>query len=124
MELTQPSNTIKERAQAEVSHDDHLVGYELHGMAGNKEVQLHTLEEVASFIHTADVEELSYVVGSGGTVGYVDLEILEGWVRDVIRDAELADEIGKIREANDSYADCVEPISTLIGERLEQARED
>lgn len=122
MQLTQPTDAIREALSGEVEYDDHFVGYKLHGMAGGSKMRLYSLEEVRNFMHADDREKL-LEIGGGGTVGYVDFDELADWTRNVVGDEELATAILETAEMGDNYKEQVELVSALIDERLEQASE-
>ncbi len=123
MQLTQPTDTMKEAITEEVEYAEHFVGHKLHGMAGGSKMRLYSLAEVRNFMH-ADGREKLLEIGGGGTVGYVDFDELADWTRNVVGDEELANAILETAATGDNYKEQAEAVSTLIGERLEQARED
>lgn len=123
MQLTQPNDRMKETLTEEVEYEEHFVGHKLHGMAGGSKMRLYSLEEVRNFMHADDSEKL-LEIGGGGTVGYVDFDELADWTRNIVGDDELADAILEMAASGDNYKEQVEAVSALIGERLEQARED
>lgn len=122
MQLSEPTNAIKESLSAKVEYEEHFKGYKLHGMAGGRPMRLYTLEEVKNFMH-ADSREKLLEIGGAGTVGYVDFDELADWVRNVVGDPELADAILEIEEREDNYKDQVDAVSDLIDKRLTQATE-
>lgn len=122
MKLTQPTPELAEAVQAEVDYETHLVGYKLHGMAGNAAIRLYTLEDVANFLHVDDREQL-VEMGGGGTIGYVDLEVLSDWTREVVGDEELAEAIDDARRAEPDYKSQAEAVKAQIDRRLEQIEE-
>lgn len=122
MKLKEPPTGTARSLQEKVDFDERIVGYKLHSTAGEQKQELYTLEDVAAFLHFDSIEKLRQT-GGKGTIGYIDLEILEEWVREVHGDDELGDAIAKIVEQEDSYQDQMKRVKRVIKRRLEQAKE-
>lgn len=122
MKLNKPSVEIATAVQDKVEFEERIVGYKLHSTAGERKQELYTLEDVAKFLHFDDIEQLRQT-GGKGTIGYIDLEILEGWIRDIHGDQELADAISEISETEDNYQDKMRRTKEAIETRLRQADE-
>ena len=60
--------------------------------------------------------------GAGG-IGYLDLAGLTSWVREVLRDKELAEAIREAHNRAGSYAEGAVEARTLIAHRLRQCEE-
>ncbi|MFB6086643.1 MAG: hypothetical protein ABEJ84_07555 [Halodesulfurarchaeum sp.] len=123
MRLTQPEEAVKSALTEEVEYEEHFIGHKAHAMAGSSKMRLYSLEEVLNFIHVDDREKL-LETGSGGTIGYVDFGELADWTKNVLGDDELASAIIETASDGDNYKEQAEAVSSLINERLEQARED
>jgi len=103
-----PSNDLTSRILTEVGFEDRLEGFRLRERSGPVPVILYRFEEVVSFLNDPHPR--------------LDFRELEGWIRRVMGDAELAEKIaGAIQKGNNDQ-DRTYLIRDLMEERLNQCR--
>ena len=119
--LSEPTPETAARLLGSVSFEQRLVGLKMAAMGGANPLDLHTLAEVASFIHIGDYE--TAMRDNHATVGYIDPSALARWVSEVLKDEELATAILERQAAGDNYGSVAMPIKELLLERIEQCRE-
>lgn len=101
-ELTPPSPELAERLLREVGQEDRLTGLKMSVMGGSNPVALYSLAQVASFLRIGTYEE-AMRPNNQETIGYIDLGALQTWVREVLRDTELADAIADETAGGEPY---------------------
>lgn len=120
--LPEPSKDVATRILSEVPYNDRLIGFRMTPRSGNTPLSLYAFEEAVKFLHVDSLEDL-LTPGSKGSVGYIDLEALKGWVSRVMDDQDLAAAIDEIVRNNDNYHDQANAVQTLMDERLQQCKE-
>ena len=86
--LTTPTRELALRILDEVGFEDRITGSSLHVRAGVRTLSLYSLEDTFRLLKEPHP--------------YIDLDQLEGWIRTVIKDEELADKvISASKEAGD-----------------------
>jgi hypothetical protein len=101
-ELTQPSPDLAERLLREVGQDERITGLKMSVMGGSNPVALYSLAQVASFLKIGTYEE-AIRPNNQETIGYIDLGALQTWVREVLKDEELADAIAEEMRAGEPF---------------------
>lgn len=91
-ELSTPSPELTERLRSEAQPGQHLMGVKMSVMGGANSLPLYTLVSAASFLRIGSYED-AIRPNNQETIGYIDLDALEQWVRGVFGDVELADAI-------------------------------
>lgn len=119
VKLSEPSMELAERLLSEVGFEERFVGTKMTPMAGNRVSSIYSFEEAVDFLHMDSLEDL-LAVGGRSSVGYLDLDQLKRWVREVFGDKELAEEMGKEIKKSNSYMDKVKIIKQLMQQRLSQ----
>ena len=106
--LQAPSRELAKRILTEVGFEHRLEGFSLRERSGPAPVTMYSFEEVVSLLND--------------THPRLDFEQLEGWIRGVIGDTELAERIAvAIKEGNnDRERTC--SIRDLMEKRLNQCR--
>ena len=104
-----PSPVLAIKVLSEVRFEDRLEGYSLRERAGAVRITMYSLKEVASFLN--------------GRHPRIDFQTLQGWVRDVIGDRELADLLKEVDgEPISGQAKC-DRCRQLIQRRLGECEE-
>jgi len=101
-ELTTPSPDLAERLLREVGQAERLTGLKMSVMGGSNPIALYSLAQVASFLKIGTYEQAKRA-NNQETIGYIDLEALEIWVREVLMDEELADAIAEETRAGEPF---------------------
>ena len=117
--LPEPSREVALRVVSEVDFEERLLGVKMRSMVGNQEHFIYSVKEVIEFLRMEHVEDL-LTPGSKEYVGYIDLNILEKWVAEIIRDKDLAEAIKEESERSNNFKDQVTSIKALIAERFNQ----
>jgi hypothetical protein len=104
--LSVPSDDLRKRILSEINFEDRLEGFSLRERSGPMPVTVYSFDEVVSLL--ADPHPR------------LDFRELEGWIRRVMGDTELAEKIaGAIQKgSNDRERTCL--IRELMEERLNQ----
>ena len=119
--LSEPTPETAARLLESVSFEHRLVGLKMAAMGGSNPCDLHSLAEIAAFIHVGDYE--TAMRDNHATVGYIDPSALARWVSEVLKDEELATAILERQAAGDNYGSVAMPIKELLMERVQQSRE-
>lgn len=120
--LFDPSAELAYRLRQEVTYKDRLTGFKMTPMSGNRETSIYSFEEAVDFLHMDSLEDLM-TLGSGASVGYIDLEQLSRWVSEVFGDVELAAEMDGEISKNTSYLENVTGLNKLMRQRLNQCKQ-
>jgi len=91
-ELSTPTPELAASLRRNVESEERLVGIKMSVMGGANQTPLYSLASAADFLKIGTYEE-AMVPNSQETIGYIDLDALEKWIRGVFRDEELADAI-------------------------------
>jgi len=106
--LRVPSNDLSKRILSEVGFEDRLEGFRLRERSGPMPVTMYSFEEVVSLLNDPHPR--------------LDFEELEGWVRSVMGDTELAEQIGAAIKKGDNDRERTYSIRDFMEERLNQCR--
>jgi hypothetical protein len=106
--LQEPSKHLAKRILTEVDFEDRLSGFSLRERAGAVPVTMYSFQEVVSLLNDPHPR--------------LDFNELEGWVRETIRDAELAEQIAEVIEKGNNDQERTYSIRDLMEERLNQCR--
>lgn len=117
--LSMPSRELAEKCMRSLGTDERLTGLKMSLMGGSNPSPLYTLESAADFIRIGTYEE-AMVPNSQSTVGYIDLEALAIWIRDMFGDQELADAIDELRASGEVYGVTADPARELLQTRVAQ----
>ncbi len=90
--LNEPSEELAERLKRQVGHEERLVGMKMSVMGGSNPTPLYTFASAAGFLKIGTYED-AMRPNNQETIGYIDLNAVEQWVRGVFEDEELADAI-------------------------------
>lgn len=120
--LSEPSAELASRLRREVEYKERLIGFKMTPMSGNRETSIYGFKEAVHFLHMDSLEDLM-ILGSGASVGYIDLQQLSRWVREVFGDAELAAEMDRQIAKNASYMENVLVLKKLMRQRLDQCKQ-
>ncbi len=104
--LNGPSKGLIKRILAEVAFEDRLEGYRLRERSGPFPVLMYRFEEVVSFLNDSHPR--------------LDFKKLEGWVRRIMGDAELAERITTAIKKGNSDQERMHLIRNWMKERLNQ----
>lgn len=121
VKLTDISREHAEHLLSEVDFENRIVGITRTGSAGNNEVTIYSLQELAEFIIAEDTEKLFQFGRS--TLSYIDFDKVIAWVRDVYKDQELADLLVKEIDEKETYVAQILAIKDMVYRRLVQAKE-
>lgn len=91
-ELSIPTPELTESLRRNVESEERLVGIKMSVMGGANQTPLYSLAAAADFLKIGTYEE-AMRPNSQETIGYIDLDALEKWIRGVFGDEELADAI-------------------------------
>lgn len=117
--LTQPPQELVERLKQEVEYDKRIVGLVMNPMSGGAERPLYSVQDACNFLYMDSVAEINDP-GSKDTVHYIDLTLLQRWLREVFGDDELADAIRTVVAKEDYYGKQLPGVKALLKERLSQ----
>jgi hypothetical protein len=107
--LTRPSGELAARVLGEVGFEDRITGSSLHVRAGVRTLSLYSLEDTFRLLKEP--------------YPYIDLDQLEGWIRTVIKDEELADKVKTVIAQTSNEQDTLVIIRDLVGVRLIQCKQ-
>jgi hypothetical protein len=119
--LAKPSPALAAALLSEIGFEDRFVGVKMSPKAGNRLCSIYSFEEAIAFFYTDSLGTL-VGIGGGSALGYLDLSRLQGWVREVFGDQELAEKMGKEIEKNKSYVDTARNVRKLMQQRLDQCK--
>ena len=119
--LSKPSATLAVTLLSEIGFEERFVGVKMSPKAGNMLCSIYSFEEAVDFFETDSMGTLMGI-GGGPAIRYLDLSRLQGWVREVFGDQELAEEMGKEIEKNKSYVDTARNVKQLMQQRLDQCK--
>ena len=120
--LSEVSRELADRMLSEVDFENRLIGWSMRQMSGSQATSIYSLQEVADFIKISELDKL-FSPGSGGSIGYVDIEELTEWIDGVLGDSELAGAIHETYTGTCSYAEEINKARPLIVQRLKQCEE-
>lgn len=120
IEMAEPSAELAHRLLGEVPWSERLVGVNMHCLSGPTRMDLYSLDQAAAFMRSDELEHLMDPM-SGASYGYIDPDVLVGWVKGALRDAELADAVKAVAGEYEHYLGQLEPIQDLLVQRLRQA---
>ena len=106
--LSEPSKELIAKIITEVEFKERLIGYRMRRRTGPTSVALYSFEEVVGLLNDSHPR--------------IDFNQLEKWVRETIKDVELAEKIGKVIKKDSSEEDKTWEIRNLMGERLIQCK--
>lgn len=121
-ELTQPSPELAERLRREVGQDERITGMKMSVMGGANPMPLYSLTDVASFLKIGSYEE-AMRPNNQETIGYIDLNALEVWFREVFADEELADAIKAEVATGEAFGFVAPRVKQLLQTRALQVSE-
>ena len=107
--LTTPSRELALRILDEVGFEDRITGSTIHVRAGIRTLSLYSLEEILMLLKEPFPQ--------------IDLDRLEGWIRTVIKDSELADKVKTVIAQKSNEQDTLTLIRDLVGIRLIQCKQ-
>ena len=119
--LAKPSPALAAALLSEIGFEDRFVGVKMSPKAGNRLCSIYSFEEAIAFFETDSLGTL-VGIGGGSALGYLDLSRLQGWVREVFGDQELAEEMGKEIEKKKSYVATAKNVRQLMQQRLDQCK--
>jgi len=119
--LSKPSAMLAVTLLSEIGFEERFVGVKMSPKVGNRLCSIYSFEEAVDFFETDSLGTL-VGIGGGAAVQYLDLSRLQGWVREVFGDQELAEEMGKEIEKNKSYVDTARNVKQLMQQRLDQCK--
>jgi len=120
-EIARPTKEIAEKVLRKVGFEDRLIGVKMAQMAGSRQFSFYSLQDAVNFLHVDELNDL-LTLGSGSSVGYIDLSLLKEWIATVLDDKDLAHVVEKALEEVDSYKERVGTISTIIRKRIHQCK--
>jgi hypothetical protein len=106
--LRVPSNDLRKRVLTEVGFEDRLEGFHLHERTGPNPVTMYSFEEAVSLLNDRHPR--------------LDFNELEKWVKKVIGDAELAEQIALAIKKGSNDQEKTYSIRDLMEERLNQCK--
>jgi hypothetical protein len=106
--LEDPSRELATRILTEVDFEDRLCGFSLRERSGPIPVTMYSFEEVVSLLNDLYPR--------------LDFRELEGWIRSVMGDTELAEQIAQAVKKGNNDQERTYLIRDLIEERLNQCR--
>ena len=106
--LSNPTINLAEKILAEVSFENRFIGYKLRERAGAIPVTAYSFEEVVNLLKDR--------------LPLINLEALAKWLREVIGDEEIADNIAAVREQGKSDRECTLLVRDLAKTRLSQCK--
>ena len=119
--LSNPSAMLAGTLLSEIGFEERFVGVKMSPKMGNVLCSIYSFEEAVDFFETDSLGTL-VGIGGGSAIQYLDLSRLQGWVREVFGDQELAEEMGKEIEKNKSYLDTAKNVKQLMQQRLDQCK--
>jgi len=118
--LSMPTPEMAQRLLAQVVYEKRLVGVRMAAMGGANPTSLHSLLEVASFIHVGDYEEA--MRDNKATVGFIDPAALSRWIDEVLEDPELAAGVRERAVEGAFYGAVAMSVKELLAERVGQCK--
>jgi hypothetical protein len=107
--LATPSRELALRILDEVDFEDRITGSSLHVRAGVRTLSLYSLEDTFRLLKEP--------------YPYIDLDQLEGWIRTVIKDEELADKVKTVIAQKLNEQNTINLIRDLVGIRVIQCKQ-
>jgi hypothetical protein len=106
--LKTPSGKLAERILTDVAYEHRIEGFRLRERAGILPATLYSFGEIVGFL--------------SDSFPRIDFQELTIWIRDIIEDPELADEIERLVAANGSDLEKTKQIRDLMGLRIIQCK--
>jgi len=106
--LKTPSGKLAKRILTDVAYQDRIEGFRLRERAGIIPATLYGFGEIVSFL--------------SDTFPRIDFQELAGWIRKVMEDPELADEIENLIAGDGSDLEKTKQIRDIMGVRLIQCK--
>lgn len=106
--LKEPDKKLAARILTEVGFDERLVGYQLRQRMGPVPITMYGFEEVAGFFLNP------YPV--------IDMGELETWIREIMKDEELADRIKEFPRGDEHNPENIIRVAQLMEDRLVQCK--
>ena len=119
--LSEPTMELAARILMEVGFHERIIGAKMAPMAGNRICSIYSFEEALDFLHMGSSDDI-LIRGKHSLVGYLDLEQLKIWVRDVFGDNALAEAIDKAVRKSSHYMGRVKSVKELMRQRLNQCK--
>jgi hypothetical protein len=107
--LKAPSRELAVRVLDEVGFEDRITGSSLHVRAGVRILSLYSLEDIFRLLKEPHP--------------HIDLDQLENWIRTVIKDRELSDQIKEVLAQKSNQQEIIPLIKDLVGWRLIQCKQ-
>ena len=122
-ELPLPSRELAAKLLSELSYEEKLVAWEVESSSGWMQCFLYSLKAAADFLS----------VDTGGFMRFIDPEEMHTWVKETLRDSDLAQAMAKLLAEWEACQDSVvryqkevaliQPMKELLTERLVQCKE-
>ena len=106
--MENPTRELSKRVLTGVSFENRFIGYTLGSHSGFQPVTNYTFNELVELLKAR--------------LPLVRLEYLEKWIREVMGDEELADEILNISKTTPIYINQIGEVRNVMEKRLEQCR--
>lgn len=103
----------------ELDWGEHLPGVEMNPAAGNRDMYLYSLKEVALFLRHGTAG-MGFTAGGRSAVSWLDVNELIAWTRTNLKDSQLADELEKSIVGEEHYHGQVQKLGHLIEMRYAQ----
>ena len=108
--LHRPDKDLISRILNEVGFEERIVGYQVRERSGPAMKTMYSFKEVVDFLNDR--------------LPYIDFKELEKWVRNVMKDEQVALKISEIIGQEDNDFDRTKRIRVLMGERLRQCKNE
>ena len=106
--LKTPSGKLAKRILTDVAYKHRIEGFRLRERAGILPTTLYSFGEIVSFL--------------SDPFPRIDLQELAGWIRDIMEDPELANEVERLISADRSDLDKAKKIRDVMGLRIIQCK--
>ena len=103
----------------ELEWGEHFVGIEMNPAAGNRDIYIYSLKEASRFLRYGTAG-MGLSTGGKGSISWFDIDKLVAWLRNDVRDPDLADAIARDTAGEESYHGKVQKLGSLIDMRLAQ----
>lgn len=103
----------------ELNWGEHFVGMEMNPTAGNQDIYMYSLREVLRFLKHGTAG-MGLSSGGKGAINWLNIDPFVVWVRDALKDKELADELEKELATEEFFYGKIQIVGHLVNSRYAQ----
>lgn len=120
--FSEPSEDLVEHALRPLEYSERFTGYKMTPSMGNAPIDFYKLGDAVLFILGTPWDAPFFNQGSKAAINWVNLGDFVTWLRDVIGDTELADEVERLSAEERPYYQQVKDLEIVLAARMDQYR--